>query len=191
MKRQVITLSGLLGSGKSSTGNRLAEVLGYQRFSAGHFQRAAAESLGLPYDEYQRLAEQDPQYDQAADEALKVAGMQERVVIDSRLGYHFVPDSFKVFLTLPPEVAAGRIMQDAETNPERHRETAAGIRDLESISKSVRERMESERVRYEKYYGLKNIFAPENYDLIVDTSKYPLEEVVGIIKGAYERWLTQ
>jgi CMP/dCMP kinase len=191
MKRHVITLSGLLGSGKSSTGNRLAEALGYQRFSAGHFQRSAAESLGLPYDQYQKLAEQDQQYDKAADEALKTEGMQERVVIDSRLGYHFIPDSFKVFLTLPPEVAAERIMQDAETNPERHRETASGIRDLKSISTSVRERMESERVRYEKYYGLTNIFAPENYDLIVDTSKHPLEEVVLIIKEAYERWLEQ
>jgi CMP/dCMP kinase len=191
MKRHIITLSGLLGSGKSSTGNRLGEVLGYQRFSAGHFQRTAAKSLGLAYDEYQKVAEQDPQYDQAADEALKAAGALENVVIDARLGYHFIPDSFKVFLTLPPEVAAGRILKDAETNPERHRETAIGMRDVESITRAVNERAESERIRYEKYYGLKDIFAPENFDLVVDTSKHPLEEVVQIIKTSYEQWLAQ
>jgi len=189
MRREVITVAGLLGSGKSSTSNRVAQVLGYRRFSAGDFQRTAAESLGLTYEKYQKVAEEDSQYDRKADDALIEAGRQEKIVIDSRLGYHFLPDSFKVFLTLPREVAAGRILKDAEVNPNRHKETTHGAKDVVSIVEAIEERQKSEQRRYEKYYGLKNIFDTENFDLVIDTGMFSLEEVAQQIVTAYKAWL--
>lgn len=188
-KKQVITITGALGSGKSSTANGVAEALGYRRFSAGDFQRAAAASLNLPYDQYQKVAEKDPQYDKRADDALVKAGKNEKSVIDARLGYHFIPDSFKVFLALSPEIAAARILKDAATNPNRHKETMRGAKDVPTIVESIEERRESERHRYEKYYGIKDPFARENFDLVIDTSDTGLPEVVKKVVIAYTKWL--
>jgi cytidylate kinase len=191
MKSKVITIVGENGSGKSSTSNGVAEALGYRRFSAGDFQRAAAASLGLTYDEYQKVALNDPKYDRMADDALIAAGKEGDVVIDSRLGYHFIPESFKVFLALDPEIAAARILKDAETNPNRHKETVHGVKDIPSIVAGIKARFESERERYLEHYGITDYYDPKHFDLIIDTSKHPLEEVIQIVVEKYNEWLAK
>ena len=189
MKLKIITITGSLGSGKSSTSNGVAKELGYKRFSAGDFQRATAESLGLPYDEYQKLAETDPQYDRKADDALTEAGKNEESVIDARLGFHFIPKSYKVFLFLEPKIAAQRIVTDALTNPARQKEVSTGLESVDGITKSIEERLESEKLRYREYYGIQDHHDPKLFDLYIDTSKHPLVEVIKMVSEAYENWL--
>lgn len=189
MKKRIITITGALGSGKSSTANGVAKALGYRRFSAGDFQRASAASLGLTYEEFQNIALGDPKYDRMADDAQIAAGNDSAVVIDSRLGYHFIPDSFKVFLALAPEVAAERILEDAKTNPDRHNETTHGAHDLAHIAAGIRERLVSERTRYREHYGIDDHFDPAHFDLVIDTARYPLPEVVRRVTDAYQAWL--
>ena len=191
MKKEIITLAGALGSGKTSTSNGVAKTLGYRRFSAGDFQRSTAASLGLTYDEYQKVALKDPRYDRMADDALIAAGQEDKSVIDARLGYHFIPHSFKVFLKLDPEIAAQRILKDAENNPARQKETIYGAYDTSSIVAGIQERLESEYDRYRQHYGINDLYAPEHFDLIVDTSLHPLEEVVRIVVGKYKEWLAE
>lgn len=190
MKPKIITITGELGSGKSSTANGLAALLGYTRFSAGDFQRAAAASLGLTYDEYQKVAEQDPQYDHRADDEYKKIDPETGSVIDGRLAYHFLPDSYKVFLSLPPTIAAERILKDAAVNPDRHKEIRGGASDVATIAGSIIARKESERHRYKKYYGVVDPFDPANFDLIIDTSGHPLTEVIQLVSESYEKWLS-
>ena len=189
MRTKIITIAGSLGSGKSSTSNGVAKELGYKRFSAGDFQRATSASLGLTYDEYQKVAEQDPKYDLMADTALKEAGNNEESVIDARLGYYFIPQSFKVFLYLEPEIAATRIMKDAEVNPARQKESVEGVQSIESIVKSINERLESEKVRYQKHYGIQDLYDPKYFDIYIDTSKHPLVEVIQMVTEAYKKWV--
>jgi cytidylate kinase len=189
MKRKIITLAGSLGSGKTSTANGVAKELGYERFSAGAFQRAAAESLGLPYEEYQKVAEQDRSYDRRADDAQIAAGKIDNRVIDSRLGYYFIPDSFKVFLYLDPKIAAERILKDAAVNPERHKELAGGANDAESIERGIRERLESEKKRYSEFYGIPDLYDSKYFDCYIDTSKYPLDKVIRMVVAQYQAWL--
>lgn len=189
MKSKIITIAGSLGSGKTSTSNKLAQELGYKRFSAGDFQRATAASLGLTYDEYQKLAEQDPQYDLKADTALREAGDGTDSVIDARLGYHFIPQSYKVFLFLDPKIAAERILKDAEVNPARHKETLQGATDPDTIAKGIEARYESEKVRYRKHYGIEDYYDPSHFDIVVDTSQHPLDDVVQLIIDNYQLWL--
>jgi CMP/dCMP kinase len=191
MKKKVITIAGALGSGKSSTANGVAHELGYQRFSAGDFQRAAAASLGLTYDAFQKIALEDPQYDHKADDALTAAGEEDGRVIDARLGYHFLPESFKVFLALDPVVAAQRILKDAQKNPARHTETAGGIKDETTIVRGLHERLESEHLRYREHYGITDLYDPKYFNLIVDTSKHPLDEVIQLVVKKYKSWLAE
>jgi len=189
MKPHIITLTGSLGSGKSSTANGVAKILGYQRFSAGDFQRAAAASMGITYEEYQKVAEKDPSCDRRADDALVDAGTKGDSVIDARLGYHFIPSSYKVMLRLDPSIAAARILKDAESNPNRHNEMAGGAHDVETIVTSIEKRRENDKQRYKQFYNIENPFDANNFDLVVDTSARPLEEVIQIVINGYQKWL--
>ena len=188
MKPHVITIAGALGSGKSSTANGVAHALGYRRFSAGDLQRATATSLGLTYDKFQQLALADPAYDRKTDDTLIAAGKEDGVVIDSRLGYHFIPDSFKVFLTLTPEIAATRILKDSKTNPNRQRETAGGITNAATIAAGIRERFAIERERYQIHYGITDYYDPKYFNIIIDTAKFPLDEVIQKVVTEYKKW---
>ena len=183
MKKHIITLSGYPGSGKSSTGNGLATKLGYTRFSSGDFMRSIAQERGISLEELGAIAKTDHTIDDAVDAEVRKAGLQENLVIDSRLAYHWIPEAFKVFLTLNLHTAAeriyhhiqkeGRVGQDGSSIEEVYRETLA--------------RVESERTRYTNIYGL-SYDDPKNYDLVVDTGTHNLEEVIQIILDAYRVW---
>lgn len=188
-KKRIITIAGSLGSGKSSTANRLATLLGYSRASTGDFMRKMAEDRGLSLGELQTLAEQDPSIDHAIDDQSRAIGEKSDIVLDSRLGFHFIPDSFKVFLTVPTEIAAKRILKDAESNPARHKETDSGFQTVADIVAAVEARAASEKKRYKEIYAIENSTDPANFDLVIDTSEHDLETVAQTILEAYRKWL--
>lgn len=183
-KKHIITLSGLPGAGKSSTADLLAERLGYRRFSSGDFMRAIAKKHDVSLDEINRMAESDKTYDREVDEMVRETGRKSDMVIDSRLAFHWIPDSFKVFLKVDPHAAAertfvhirevGRSQQDAQS--------------LEEVYQKLVARIESENKRYEELYGV-NYADESRYDLVIDTGLSPLEEVVRQVVEAYNRWL--
>ncbi len=186
MKKTIITIGGTLGSGKSSTGNCLADILGFKRYSMGDLQRQYAEKLGMDFSAYSEMQKTDHSIDKKVDEYQKeLAEKEDNFILDSRLGWFFIPNSFKVFLTLPIKTAAERIVNDAKNNPTRK------VEEIENVSDAIQKiehRIESEKDRYQKLYGIENHFDPQHYDLVIDTSKHALSEVVVIIQEAYESW---
>jgi len=188
MKKHIITIGGRLGSGKSSTGKLLAEKLGYQRFSMGDLQREYAEKLGMDFSTYSEMQKTDHSLDKKVDLYQKeIAQIHDNFVLDSRLGWFFIPNSFKVFLDLPTEIAAGRILTDSQNNPYRRVEVGE-FEDKKTIIENMERRIDSERVRYKDLYGIENHFDNKNYDLVIKTDKYNLQEVVSQICIAYENW---
>jgi len=189
MKKNIITIAGKLGSGKSSTGNLLAKKIGYKRFSMGDIQRAYAEKLGMTFAEYCEMQKTNHDIDKKVDQYQKEISEKENFfILDSRLGWYFIPDSFKVFLELPDDIAAQRIMDDASVNVLRQVEQVSS--DIEDVKKSLIHRVESERKRYLDLYNIENHFDHSHYDLTVRTDKHSIEEVVDIIQKAYEQWLS-
>lgn len=187
MKKHIITLAGKPGSGKSSTGIKLAEVLGYKRFSMGDLQRNYSEGLGMDLASYSEMQKTDHTIDKKVDEYQREVGEREdNFVLDSRLGWYFIPQSFKVLLDLPAEIAVGRIMKDAESNPTRKVEK---VETRGEMVTAMNARIDSERSRYKDLYAIENHFETSNFDLVVDTQQHNLDEVVGIIQQAYEQWL--
>lgn len=188
-KKHIITIAGKLGSGKSSTAKMLAEKLGYKHYSAGGFMRSMAHEKGISLAELCRMAEVDDSVDQEIDAKWLEVGGMENVVTDSRLGFHFIPESFKVFLELDPSVASLRILKDKETNPDRLNESNENFDTKESIMESINDRLQNERKRYKKIYGIEDLTDPKYFDLVIDTSKIPLENVSQQIIEEYNKWL--
>jgi cytidylate kinase len=188
-KKHLITIAGKLGSGKSSTAKKVAEMLKYKHLSSGDFMRDLASERGISLMELNRIAEGDGSIDKELDNRNIEIGKQSEIILDSRLGFYFIPDSFRVYLDLPLEVSAERILRDKENNPNRLKEDSASFDTKEDVMKSIRNRQESERLRYEKLYGIKDVSNADNFDLIIDTSKYSLEEVAQKIVEEYKKWL--
>ena len=191
-KKHIITIAGSLGSGKSSTANKVAEILGYSRASTGDFMRSIADKRGVTLADLSAMAEGDNgAIDKELDDHNKEIGEKDNVVLDSRLGFFFVPVSFKVFLELDPSIAADRILNDAKNNPNRNKESNDGFDSKESVIKSITERKASEQKRYRELYGIADNTAPENFDLVINTATIPLEVVANKIIEEYKNWLNK
>jgi len=188
-KKTIITIAGTLGSGKSSTAKKVAMLLNYKRASTGDFMRSIAEERKLTLNELSKHAEIDESIDIALDNYNKEVGEQKEIVLDSRLGWYFIPDAFKVFLNLKPAIAAVRILKDLESNPNRSNEDHNGFDSIESITTSIEKRLKSERKRYRDLYKISDHTDPKNFDLVIDTSLYTLDQVVEQIIVAYDEWL--
>lgn len=174
-----ITISGVVGSGKSTISRILADKLGYKHYSIGQFMREIANKRNMSLMELSRLAETDSTIDKELDaRQLKLGKEEDNFVIDSRLGFHFIPDSFKVFLSVNLDEAAKRILKD------KRREEM--YKTMEEASKALRRRMRSENVRYKEYYEI-DFPKKEHFDLIMDTTNKAPEEVVEEIIKAIKK----
>ena len=138
--------------------------------STGEAQRQIATKRGISTLELNRLAEADPTIDEEIDSVFRsLASVTEPLVVDSRLAWHFLPAAFKVHLVVDPEVAATRVLHREGAKAERYGSMAEA---LERMS----DRADSERRRFQRIYGV-DTFRLANYDLVIDTTQAPPEEV--------------
>lgn len=185
MKKEIITICGGLGSGKSSTAKKVAKILGFQHFSSGDFFRQVGLELNLSINEINIKAETDPKIDEMTDKKLQNMRDKEKVVIDSRTAYHWIPESFKIYLDLSPEIAKDRVLNSIKEN--KLRMESEQISSVEEAYQKMQERFLSEQKRYWTLYKIDNT-DKSNFDLIIDTNKNNLEQVVDIIVTEYKKW---
>src|SRR3989344_1706771 len=115
MKRELITIAGSLGSGKSSTARAVAQALGYRHFSSGDLFRKIAAERGESVEATNISAEAQKDIDHKVDSLLEDMGKTEhKLVVDARMAWHWMPNSFKVFLALDQDAAAERIFNDVQ-----------------------------------------------------------------------------
>ena len=185
-RKHIITISGKPGSGKSSTADKIAELLGYTRHSSGDMVRNILARQGMTLAEYNEKAADDHELDTKVDEQLRNLRNKKDIIVDSRLGFYWLPESFKVYLDLDIQVATVRIYKDAVNNNMR---TKSGeiANSLDAVSKQVKTRMEAERRRFKELYGV-DPNNPEHFDLVIDTSRHSPETVALTIFDTYRRW---
>lgn len=188
VKKEIITINGFPGSGKSSTADLVSKTLGFQHFSSGDFMRKIALERGISLNELSTQAEKNSSIDFAIDNEVKKAGEMNRLVIDSRLAFHFIPNSFKVYLSLPPEIAKQRILKDLKINKLRQESETAQTED--EVYEKITKRLESEKKRYIELYNVDHT-NQDNFDLVIDTNKNNLEEVANIIVTEYKKWISE
>jgi cytidylate kinase len=185
-RKHIITLAGKPGSGKSTTSKAVAAKLGYKHFSSGDLFRSIAAERGVDVKTANQQAEKESSIDELVDQKLQQMGRTEdRIVLDSRTAWHWMPQSFKVYLDLDLHFAAERIIAALDLRQAANEYIPENADEYEV---ELRQRLESEARRYEALYGI-NPYEPANYDLVVDTSKHPIDKVVDEIISTYERWL--
>ena len=175
-----ISLAGDLGSGKSTVSDILIRRLGAEYYSTGAIVRSIAERRGMTVVELNVYMETHPEIDHEIDDGLvRLGEVDKLLVIDSRMAWHFTPDTFKVYLSTDIETSALRIM-----GANRRGEHSAT---LEETVESTRARRESEKKRYMEQYGV-DIKDLTNYALIVDTTAATPDEVAECIINGFSRW---
>lgn len=185
-KPHIITLSGKPGSGKSSTADKVAELLGYTRHSSGDMVRRILKQKRMTLEEYNARAESEHDLDAQVDEELRNLRDQNDIVVDSRLGFYWLPESFKVYLDLDLDVATARIYKDLVSNSNRSGE--GGNHSLDAVAVSVRERMQNEQARFKSMYGI-DPYNANNFDLIINTSRHTPQSVALAVFDNYKEWL--
>lgn len=166
----IISISGTAGSGKSTVGKLLAKKLGYNHYSMGDMQKEIAEEKGISLLELGKLEEKDRSIDEEVDQRQIDFGRKEdNFVIDSRLGFHFISNSIKIFLDAEIEERAKRILGD--TIRKEHNVN------LETTKEKMKKRVESEKKRYKEYYDL-DPYDKNQYDMVIDTTDISPEDTV-------------
>jgi CMP/dCMP kinase len=184
MKRDVITIAGSLGSGKSSTAKTVAAALGFRHFSSGDLFRRIAAERGESIEAMNISAEVQRDIDLKVDNLLQdMYRKEEKLTIDSRMAWHWMPGSFKVFLVLDRDTAAERIFNDLQGGG-RASEDAGSV---EEVRDSVDRRFASEQKRYAGLYGV-NPTDPLNFDIVINTRHNDLATVTSIVLAAYRVW---
>ena len=61
--------------------------------------------------------------------------------------------------------------------------------DNHAYALQLQERLDSETRRYKSLYEI-DPYDTANYDLVVDTDKNSIDDVVAIIRDAYQRWIS-
>ena len=186
MKREIITVAGSPGSGKSSTAKALAKALGFRHFSSGDLFRQLAAERGLSIEAMNISAEVQRDIDLNVDNLLQdMYRTEDKLVIDSRMAWRWMPGSLKVFLVLGPDTAAERVFKNLRSEG-RQSEDATSV---EEARRTIERRFASEQRRYRALYGV-NPTDPLNFDLVVNTSHNRLKTVTAMLFAAYRAWRT-
>lgn len=189
MKKHIITLGGLPGSGKSTVKRILAEKLGYMTFSTGDFVREMAFERNLTLEEFNELVKHDKTLDLLIDERLeRIESSEDCYIIDSHLAFHFVPSAFSVFLGISPELSAERIYNDAQS-PTRIK-SGDTMRTLEEAYARTQKRIQNHLERYGKHYNI-NPYDESQYALVIDTAEKDPKLVADIVYTEFSAWIAE
>jgi cytidylate kinase len=186
-KKHIITVSGKPGSGKSTTADKVAEMLNYTRFSSGDIVREMLEQRNMTLEEFNERAKTETSLDREIDEQLRALRDKNDLVIDSRLGFYWLPESFKVYLEIDMDTASARIFHDMQSNKKRAK-GAGMMSTLGEVRWHVKKRMQQERVRYRRLYGI-DPYDSTRFDLVVNTERHSPQTVALTVFDEYKKWL--
>lgn len=186
-KSLIITLSGEPGAGKTTVVNELKRLYvdkGFQvqTHSVGQIFRRIADNLGISISELNKQAAIRPEIDKMVDNELleysKKINSQPSpntvYIIDSRMAWKFIDNSFSVRLKVPSSEAGKRIFADStRTQADKYKSVEDAITETET-------RKQDEIVRYQKLYGcdLSNV---NNYELVINTQNAKPSEIAKLI----------
>ena len=208
LKSKIITISGEPASGKSTVIKELENIYkeaGYKvnRISTGKlFRKAIIFEYKKLYPEIEhpllsdiehdpsfadKLEEIDKKFDMdfmpnLVKEFEEKADSKEILIIDSRLAWHFIPNTFAIRLTVNPKIAGERVFNDKTRGKEDK------FNSIEEAINLTAQRKKDEIERYQKTYGI-NLTDENNYKLVINTTFASVEDIVKVINMCLEFYL--
>ncbi len=178
----VITISGDIGSGKSTVGRMLVQKLDYKYLSTGGIQRQIAREMGLTTLQLNVLSEKSSDIDDRIDaHTIAISEAPDNYVVDSRLAWHFIPSSFKVYLQCSTEEAARRISLDSSRLGEKKETNVRNLLD------KILDRRASEKRRFLQKYNVDYTLLHQ-YDIVVNTTSISPETVMDEVLRHFKDW---
>lgn len=180
----IITITGKPCSGKGTVSKLFCHKYGFELKSVGDMMRQIALEHG--YDtilDFQQNYEKMSEIDNMVDEKTENFGKENinsNVVFDSRLAWHFIPNSFKVFIDVSWDVAGNRLI-----NANREHEKATNTEEATNLLKT---RWQAENDRYTKLYNTNNL-NNANYNLVINSDNKTPEQIVDIIYNEYKKFM--
>lgn len=182
MKKNIISLSGELASGKGAVSAVLQEKLNYGIYRNGEYFRKLARQMNMDVTTFNEYVKKHPEIDiQIENSATEYSKTHDNFIIDARLGFYAVPESFKVYLTVDIDEAARRAFNDEK------RKSSENLRTIEEQKEDLIKRYKIENERYWEVYKIRKEDL-SNYDLVIDTTSITPEEVANKIILEYEKW---
>ena len=180
----IITITGKPCSGKGTVSKEFCKKYNFKYICTGDMFRELANQYGYSTVlEFQQNYPNIEEIDKIIDNKTTEMGenqLQENIVIDSRLAWNFIPNSFKVFIDVDWQVAGERLFTAGRQNEQ--------AKSPEEASKILKERWETENSRYSKIYNTNNL-NPNNYNLVISSNNLTPEEVVEIIHKEYQEFM--
>ena len=175
-----ITITGNLGAGKTTICKFLNQS-GYEIISTGKIFRQIADEKGITVLEMNELAKTDPSVDKMIDDrSVKLGKEKDNAIFDSRMAWHFIPDSFKVFLLADTNESGRRVLSDTERNAEKYSS-------IEEATRNLYERMSMERARFKELYDV-DYLSKDNFNLIIDSTAATPEQISKEIIRRFEEY---
>ncbi len=162
----IITIAGTPGSGKTSVAKELAKRLKMKFYSMGNILEKIADEKNLTIDE---LLSGGDEADHEVDGYQKKLGRTEdNIIVEGKISWHMIPNSFKILVTVDPDEGARRIFEDKKVAG--HRTDEPDYATPEEAKKTNRIRMERYVGKFKRLYGIENYFDPSHYDMVIDTT---------------------
>ena len=181
----LFTIAGYTGSGKSTICDILNRGYNFKIVSAGSIFRQIGKERNIDVLSMSRdltnsgNTEVDNYIDQRIKEEASKVGTDENVIFDSRLAWHFLDNTFNIFIVVSPYQAALRTYLTRTNDNERYAS-------LQDTVNGLVERRVLENRRYKTSYGV-NCEDLNNYDLVIDTSYISALEASEIIMDCYKK----
>ncbi len=178
----IITITGKPCSGKGDVSKLFAKKYNFKRVSTGDIFRQAAAKCNLEINDFLNDKRVNA-VDMEVDTNIKNLGercLNEDIIIDSRLAWYFIPQSFKVFLDVTWHNAGRRLL-----GANREQEQAGSLK--EAVAK-LKDRWTTENSRYHKLYKTDNL-KRKNYNLVIKTDKLSVEQIVQKIYLEYKKFM--
>lgn len=181
MKKHIITIAGDLASGKSRITDLLQKNLNYEIYRNGEYVRKLAKEKGLNITKFNEYLNDHPEIDEQIEKsAAEYAKTHDNLIVDARLGWYSIPDSFKIYLKVDIDIAAQRAFND-----EKRKETEK-FETIEEQKADMIKRFNSENERFFRLYGVHKEDM-SNYDFVLDTTNHTIEENAKIIEEEYKK----
>ena len=181
----IITISGKPCTGKSTMAEIFINKYGFDRVYAGAIFKRHARELGIDITDLcksEQIYEIDKRVDQELENIYKTR-FDEKLLIESRTSWSFMPKAFNVFIDIPDQVMAERLFNSDRPENERGK-------DLNDALKKVTERYYADVERYKLLYNI-DCDNLNNYTFVIDNSNLTPEQTADKIYEEYLKFIKE